>query len=154
MACFEAEQRRRHMERCHDCRHAMRALRALIHNLTLLAWADRQPSSPPTGCVDAALLATYLDKRLTGCERERVEHHLRRCQDCCDELQAAEQCLTTVAAVSQPVPAGVLEKAAALGTPSAPAAPLLWSHSIQRCTMVLLRPPVQAVHPPAAERFS
>ena len=147
MACFEtevvlryidaepptdaAEEMRRHMEQCHDCRAAMSALRALIHHLTQLAWADRPPSSSTAGCVDAVLLAAYIDQRLTGRERERVAHHLRRCQDCRDEVQAAEQRLTTVAAVSPPVPAGLLEKAAALGAPSAPAAPPLWFHSLQ-----------------------
>ena len=148
MACFEtevllryidaeiptdaAEEMRRHMEQCPDCRHAVSALRALIHHLTQLAWADRPPLPSTTGCVDTVLLAAYIDQRLTGRERERVEDHLSRCQDCRDEVQAAEQRLTTVAAVSHPVPAGLLDKAAALGTPSAPAAPPLWFHSLQQ----------------------
>ena len=128
----EAEEMRRHMEQCHDCRAAVRTLRALIHHLTQLAWADRPPSSSTAGCVDAVLLAAYIDQRLTGRERERVAHHLSRCQDCRAEWQAAEQRLTTVAAVSHPVPAGLLDKAATLGTPSAPAAPPLWFHYIQQ----------------------
>jgi anti-sigma factor RsiW len=136
----EAEEMRRHMEQCHDCRAAVRALRALIHNLTHLAGAARQPSAATPGCVDAVLLAAYIDNRLTARERERVEHHLSNCPDCRAEWQAAEQRLTTVAAGTRLVPAGLLEKAAALGTPSAPAAPPLWFHYIQRCTMVLLRP--------------
>jgi anti-sigma factor RsiW len=128
----EAEEMRRHMEHCHDCRHAVRALQALIRNLTQLAGADRQPPSSTTGCVDAVLLAAYIDNRLTGRERERVEHHINSCQDCFDELQAAEQHLTTVSAVPRTVPAALLEKAAALGTPSAPVAPPLWLHCVQQ----------------------
>jgi anti-sigma factor RsiW len=127
----EAEEMRRHMEHCHDCRHAVRALQALIRNLTQLAWADKPPPST-TGCVDAVLLAAYIDKRLTGRERERVEHHISSCQDCFDELRAAEQRLTTVAAVPHTVPAALLEKAAALGTPSAPVEPPLWLHCVQQ----------------------
>jgi anti-sigma factor RsiW len=128
----EAEEMSRHMEHCHDCRHAVRALQALSRNLTQLAWATRQPPPSTTECVDAVLLAAYIDKRLTGRERERVEHHISSCQNCLDELRAAEQRLTTVAAVPHTVPAALLEKAAALGTPSASAEPPLWLHGIQQ----------------------
>jgi anti-sigma factor RsiW len=148
MACFEpeillryidaetpldaAEEMRRHMEHCHDCRHAVGALRALTRNLTQLAWADRPPPPSPAGCVEAMRLAAYIDKGLTGRERERVEHHISRCQDCLDEWRAAEQRLATVAAAPHTVPAALLEKAAALGTPSAPVEPPLWLHCVQQ----------------------
>jgi tetratricopeptide (TPR) repeat protein len=35
-----------------------------------------------TGCLDAALLASYIDGRATSAERTTVEAHLARCEDC------------------------------------------------------------------------
>jgi len=128
----EAEEIRRHMESCPNCRHALGALQALTHNLTQLAWTVRQPSPSTTGCPDAMLLAAYIDKQLTGRERQRVEHHIASCQDCRDEVQAADQRRATVAAAPHTVPAALLDKAAALGARNAPTAPPLWSQWVQQ----------------------
>lgn len=130
------EEIRHHMEYCHDCRRAVGALQALARHLTRLAWAARPPLASTTACVDAMLLATYIDQRLTGPERQRVEAHLSVCPDCRDALQNAEQRLDTVEAAPRPVPAALLDKVTALGTPHTPAEPPLWLYCMQQLACV------------------
>lgn len=128
----EGEEIRHHMEYCHDCRRAVGALQALARHLTRLAWAARPPLASTAACVDAMLLATYIEQRLTGPERQRVEAHISLCPDCRDALQHAEQRLDTVAVASRPVPAALLDKANALGTPNTAAEPPLWLYCMQQ----------------------
>lgn len=128
----EGEEIRHHMAYCHDCRRAVGALQALARNLTRLAGAARPQLASTTACVDAMLLATYMDHRLTGPERQRVEAHIGVCPDCHDAFQHAEQRLETVTAAPRSVPAALLDKANALGTPNTAAEPPLWLYCMQQ----------------------
>lgn len=42
----------------------------------------QQPHTPDAGCLDAELLAAYIDGRVTAVERREVEAHLARCESC------------------------------------------------------------------------
>lgn len=42
----------------------------------------QQPHTPDACCLDAELLAAYIDGRVTAAERREVEAHLARCGSC------------------------------------------------------------------------
>lgn len=113
------EEIRRHMEQCSTCYHALETLHELSSNLTQLA-------PDPAECLDATLLAAYVDQRLMLSERTHVEQHVRRCQRCSDEVQAAEQVLSTTLVMRQTAPASLLARASALGSTSHTPAPARW----------------------------
>ena len=47
-----------------------------------MALTPHTPTDRPTECLDAVLLASYVDGRTSPDERASVEAHLARCEDC------------------------------------------------------------------------
>jgi len=140
----EAEEIRRHMEQCRYCRQEVGAMQGLVLSLGKLAGSEGHEPRADAECVEVMTLAAYIDQRLPGPERERVERHVANCQTCLDELVAAVQRLEAITGALQPIPARLVEQAVALGTPEPPAAVSRWHplrHRLQEWMAVLARPP-------------
>src|ERR1043166_651650 len=105
-----------HMMDCPACRETVQSYSAIEQVLGAGALWDRDPVPPASAeCLSANLLAAYVDARLLGSERLKVERHLAGCSACLDRSVALAQLLQSVLAKPTGVPAALQTKALALG---------------------------------------
>jgi anti-sigma factor RsiW len=103
-----------HLGTCARCREEVEMIRTIDEALAgaeRIAPGDGVAAEP---CPPAELLAAYVEHSLSGSEREQIERHLVRCQECLEQHARATEWLDAAQERSRPLPSRLREQALAL----------------------------------------